>query len=279
MRLLSVMASGLCLSLHLALGYADEAPDRVVMRVTDEVMRIVRTDKQLRDGDLLVAASVVETLIAPRFDFPRLAAGVMLKDWLSASPAQRERLAEGLRTLLVQTLAVSLSSLTDEKIVLERSIVHADGRTAVVRCKVLSPGEEAVGLEYELGKVGADWMAYEMKIGGVSLTAMYREQFARVVRTRGIDGLIAALDMKNANAVRVSKVAPAAKAPNVVSLPAAVAAPAPAAPPVSPAKAAAATQRRVDSPRRPEYSGLRTAVKGPCVYKSVMSDEDIANCR
>lgn len=274
--------------LHFASSHAEESPDRLVMRVTDEVMRIVRTDKQVRDGDLIVAASVVETLIAPRFDFPRLTAGVLSKAWLSASPAQQEQLAGGLRTMLIQTLAVALGSLTDERIVLDGSIVQPDGKTAIVRCKVLSPGDEPVGLEYELAKIGTDWKAYEMKIGGVSLTAMYREQFAPFVRSRGIDGLISALEKKNATAVRTSKAVPVAKAPAAPQPLAVPVASQPVPPAVLPAHvetplpspiAKADTPRRIAPPRQQDEPRPPTTKTGPCVYKPVMTDVDMANCR
>jgi phospholipid transport system substrate-binding protein len=292
-----------------ASSYADEAPDRLVMRVTDEVMKVVRTNKQLRNGDLVVAASVTETLIARHFDFPRLTAGVLPSAWLSASPSQQERLTREFRTMLIQTLAVTLSSLTDERIVLDGSTVSPDGKAVIVRCKVLSPGDEAVSLEYEFAKTGNDWKAHEMKIGGVSLIATYRRQFAQVVRTQGVNGLISVLEKKNAAAVRVSEAAAEAKAPPVPQPPTVPVASPPvptgvlpahietsrpnpvAAAPVAPSttgqdrdgraknRAKVDIPRRVAPPRRQDETNLLTTTKGPCVYKPVMTDEDIANCR
>ena len=270
-------------------SYADDAPDRIVMRITDEVMRIVRSDKQLRSRDLIVAASVAETLIAPRFDFPRLAAGALSQAWPSASPAQQERLADEVRTMLIQTLSVTLTSITDEKIVLDRSIVRADGKEATVRCKVLSPGDEPVGLEYELVWTGADWKAYEMRIGGVSLTAMYREQFAPIIRRRGIDGLISVLEKKNSTAVRSAKAVPAAKPP-ISPAPEVATASQPSAAVASqtvahvPPSSQIETARPVLSmgraqPRPQNATQKRTTVTGPCIFKPVMTDQDIANCR
>jgi phospholipid transport system substrate-binding protein len=182
---------------HFTSGYAEESPDRIVMRVTDEVMKLVRTDKQLRNGDLVKATTVVETLIAPHFDFSRLTAGVLPKTWPSASPSQQDRVTREFRTMLVRTLALALSTLTDERIVFDTSIVPPNGKEAMVRCRVLSPGEEAEGLEYALEKSENGWKAHDMKVGGVSLLAMYREQFAPIVRTQGIDGLISILEQKN----------------------------------------------------------------------------------
>jgi phospholipid transport system substrate-binding protein len=198
--LLRGLIAALVLAFHLGPSYADESPDGLVMRVTDEVMKVVRTDKQLRNGDMAVAAKVTETLIAPHFDFPRVTAEVLSKAWTSASQSQKDRVTREFRALLIRTLAVTLSSLTDERIVLDGSTLRPDGKVATVRCRVLSAGDEAVGLEYELAKTENDWKAHEMKIGGVSLLAMYREQFARIVRSEGIDGLISVLERKNADA-------------------------------------------------------------------------------
>ena len=194
-----VIAAGV-LIFHFASGYAEESPDGIVMRVTDEVMNIVRTDKQLRNADLARATTVVETLVAPHIDFSRLAAELLPSAWPSASPSQRERVTREIRTFLVRTLAVSVSTLTNERIVFDTATIAADGKEAVVRCKVLSPGDQTEGLEYALEKSESGWKVHEMKVGGVSLFAIYREQFAPIVRAQGVDGLISALEKKNSAA-------------------------------------------------------------------------------
>jgi phospholipid transport system substrate-binding protein len=46
-------------------------------------------------------------------------------------------------------------------------------------------------------KTAAGWKVYDVMVGGVSLVANYRTEFANVVRESGIDGLIKNLSAKN----------------------------------------------------------------------------------
>jgi phospholipid transport system substrate-binding protein len=147
-----------------------------------------------------VATKVVETIIAPHIDFSRLAADLLPNAWPSATTAQQERVTREIGTFLVRILAISVSTLTNEKIVLDTSVIAPNGKEATVRCKVLSPGDPTEGLEYALEKNGSDWKVHDMMVGGVSLFGVYREQFAPIVRAQGIDGLISVLEKKNSAA-------------------------------------------------------------------------------
>jgi phospholipid transport system substrate-binding protein len=46
-------------------------------------------------------------------------------------------------------------------------------------------------------KTPTGWKVYDVMVGGVSLVANYRTEFASVVRSSGIDGLIKDLHTKN----------------------------------------------------------------------------------
>ena len=46
-------------------------------------------------------------------------------------------------------------------------------------------------------KTAQGWKVYDVRVGGVSLVANYRSEFATAVRSSGIDGLIKDLQTKN----------------------------------------------------------------------------------
>ncbi|MNC85930.1 Toluene tolerance, Ttg2 [compost metagenome] len=46
-------------------------------------------------------------------------------------------------------------------------------------------------------KTANGWKVYDVMVGGVSLVANYRTEFANMVRASGIDGLIKDLQTKN----------------------------------------------------------------------------------
>ena len=67
-------------------------------------------------------------------------------------------------------------------------------------------GREPVTLEYDMEKSPSGWKAYDVRVGGVSLVANYRTEFANEIRASGIDGLIKGLAAKNkASTARAEK--------------------------------------------------------------------------
>ena len=54
-------------------------------------------------------------------------------------------------------------------------------------------------------KTANGWKVYDVMVGGVSLVANYRTEFANTVRTSGIDGLIKDLQKKNQSLEKSAK--------------------------------------------------------------------------
>jgi len=66
-----------------------------------------------------------------------------------------------------------------------------------VNVRVLQPGAQPVAIDYSMEKTAAGWKCYDVAVGGVSLVANYRTEFANSVRNSGVDGLIKELQTKN----------------------------------------------------------------------------------
>ena len=86
---------------------AQEAPDAMVKRVSQEVLQIVKTDPLVQAGNEARIREVVEVKLLPNFDFTRMTALAMGRNWRAASPEQQQRLVDEFRTLLVRTYALS----------------------------------------------------------------------------------------------------------------------------------------------------------------------------
>ena len=96
---------------------ADEAPDALVKRVTDEVLTIVRSDKDIQSGNSKKAIELVEAKVLPHFNFMRMTSLAVGKDWAKASPDQKKRLAKEFETLLVRTYSNALTAYRSQTIV------------------------------------------------------------------------------------------------------------------------------------------------------------------
>ena len=84
-------------------AWAQEAPDVLVKRVAEEVLTTIRSDKDLQAGNQAKVKQLIETKLAPNFDFGRMTALAVGRNWASATPEQQKQLIDQFRTLLVRT--------------------------------------------------------------------------------------------------------------------------------------------------------------------------------
>jgi len=202
-----------CISLNLWLiaallfaggARAQETPDGLVRSVTSEVLAIIQKDKELQSGSTRRAAEVIESKVLPNFNFGRMTALAVGRDWNKATPEQKELLAREFRTLLVRTYSNALTQFRGRSIEVKPLRMQPGDMEVVVRTVVLQPGAKPVELDYSLEKLGNDWKVYDVIVAGVSLVTNYRTTFVQEVRNNGVDGLIRVLAAKNSMAEKKS---------------------------------------------------------------------------
>ena len=92
---------------------AEVSPDTLVDNTAQEVLSIVRQDKELRAGNMAKILDLVEAKVLPHFNFTRMTRLAMGKNWNKATPQQQEELVKEFRTLLVRTYSNALSTYSD----------------------------------------------------------------------------------------------------------------------------------------------------------------------
>lgn len=173
------------------------SPDALVQQVTDDVLTIVRQDKDIQSGDTGKALKLVETKVLPYFDFQRMTALAVGRNWSKATPEQKQRLSEEFKTLLVRTYSNALTSYKDQTISYRPSQIEAGETDVIVKTEVRQPGSKPIPLNYALQKQSGGWKVYDVMVSGVSLVTNYRGSFANEVRSNGIAGLIQMLSDRN----------------------------------------------------------------------------------
>jgi phospholipid transport system substrate-binding protein len=119
--------------------------------------------------------------------------------WRKATAEQKTKLIHEFRTLLVRTYASALTSYRDEKFEFLPLRAKPTDTDVTVKVRVLKPGRQPIAIDYDMEKTAAGWKCYNVYVAGVSLVLNYRTEFANEIRKNGIDGLIEALDKKNAH--------------------------------------------------------------------------------
>ena len=181
-------------------SFAQEAPDALVKRTSGEVLQIVRTDPKVQAGDQQRIREVIETKLLPNFDFERMTALAMGRNWNKATPEQQKLLVDQFRTLLVRTYSGALSQYKDQTIDFKPLRADPAAADVVVRSEVVRSGQAPVQIDYGMTRTPAGWKAYDVIVGGVSLVTNYRDEFNEQIRNGGVDGLIRTLGDKNKGA-------------------------------------------------------------------------------
>ena len=173
------------------------APDVLARVVTDEVVKILRTDKELAAGNQKKVAEIIETKVAPHFEFTSMTRLAMGRNWKQATPEQHKALSQEFRTLLVRTYTTAFTQYKDQTIEY-RPVKLAPGESdVVVKSLIKQPSGQPVSVDYRMEKTDTGWKVYDVKIEGISLVENYRNTFNSEVQRSGIDGLIKSLADKN----------------------------------------------------------------------------------
>lgn len=193
----SMLIAAACLFLGPVADAQDTTPDVLVKNVTSEVLTILRQDKDIQSGSQKRAVELVETKVLPHFNFSRMTALAVGRDWRQASPDQQKALTDEFRTLLVRTYSNALTAYKNQTVSYKPFRMQPADTDVTVRTQVIQPGSEPVSIDYSLEKGANGWKVYDVVVGGVSLVTNYRDSFAAEVRKNGIDGLIKSLQTKN----------------------------------------------------------------------------------
>jgi phospholipid transport system substrate-binding protein len=169
----------------------------LVKGVTQDVIAIVKQDKDIQSGNTKKTIALVEQKVLPHFNFTRMTALAMGINWRKATPDQQQMLIDQFRTLLVRTYSTALTSYRNQAIDFKPLRAQPADTDVTVRSEVRQSGAEAVTIDYSMEKTPSGWKVYDVVVGGVSLVTTYRETFANEVRNAGVDGLIKTLSDKN----------------------------------------------------------------------------------
>ena len=178
---------------------ADEAPDALIKRLSDDVLGAIKADKSLQSGDVARIVALVDSRIMPNVNFTRMTASAVGPAWRQATPEQQKRLQDEFKTLLVRTYAGALSQIADEAVSVKPLRAQPTDTEVVVRSEIRGRGDP-IQLDYRMEKTpgqGAGWKIFNLNVLGVWLVETYRSQFAQEINAKGVDGLITTLSERN----------------------------------------------------------------------------------
>jgi phospholipid transport system substrate-binding protein len=175
----------------------ETAPDELVRTTSQDVISIIKQDKDLRGGNQKKLLELVDAKVLPHFDFVRMTRLAVGKNWRAASPEQQQALVREFRNLLVRTYSSALTNYKDQQIEVRPVKLGSNDTEITVRTNVIQSGAQPVDINYTMEKTPQGWKVFDVTIAGVSLVTNYRSTFDREIADGGVDGLIKSLTEKN----------------------------------------------------------------------------------
>jgi len=173
------------------------SPDELVKKTAEDVLNIIKTDKEIQKGNKEKIYKLAEEKILPNFDFEKVARLVLGRAWRSASEKHKKEFIVEFKTLLLKTYAVALSKYKDQTIEFKPTRMSDTDEIVVVKSEISQSGGQPIRVNYALSKNSGNWLVFDIVIEGVSLVTNYRSQFSSEIKRNGMDTLIKKLSNKN----------------------------------------------------------------------------------
>lgn len=184
---------------------AVSAPDALIRNTVDEVISVIKQDKDIQAGDEKKILALVDAKVLPHFDFMRMTQLAVGKYWRTATPEQKQALVTEFRNMLVRTYTKVFTVYRDQTVDVKPFKMAPDTNDeATVKTIISKPGSQLTLVDYEMKKAADGWKVFDISIEGVSMVMSYRGTFASKIQESGIDGLIKTLSDKNVNAANVA---------------------------------------------------------------------------
>ena len=137
----------------------------------------------------------LEPIIRRTFDIASMVRLSVGSSWASLTDAQRQQMAESFGRYISAIYADRFDSYAGRKLQVTGEQPNAVG--VMVRSQIVKANGELVKVDCMMRRNGDSWLISDIYLdGAISEVAARRSEFAAILKSQGIDGLIAALNRK-----------------------------------------------------------------------------------
>jgi phospholipid transport system substrate-binding protein len=137
----------------------------------------------------------LEPVIRRSFDIATMARLSVGSSWARLTEPQREQMTESYGRYISAIYAERFDSYEGQKLQVTDEQPGAAG--VMVRSQIVKANGEPVKVDYLMRRTGEAWLIADIYLdGAISEVATRHSEFAAILRSQGIDGLIAALNRK-----------------------------------------------------------------------------------
>ncbi|MBW1952006.1 MAG: ABC transporter substrate-binding protein [Deltaproteobacteria bacterium] len=169
-------------------------PTDYVKRIMQKVMAIQNDPALAGPAHQDARARAIRQIIKENFDFPMMARDSLGPTYQRLSGAQAREFEQTFASLFQDSYTrLVLNFLKQETIQYHQESQQGDRaqvKTTIVRIN------ETIPVEYLMHSRSRSWVLYDVKVDGVSILKTYKDQFARVIRSKSFPFLLNRMKMQ-----------------------------------------------------------------------------------
>ena len=164
------------------------AATRFVEQKQRELQQAIRVSKDTKSDPKLLA--IFDSML----NYDRLTHEALKQHWDEITPEQRVEVTSLLKQLVQNSYRKNLRDPGNYGIDYLGEHSAKDGTLVQTRTSnKKNPREKPLSIDYVVEQVGGRWLVHDVVTDGVSLVRNYRRQFSRIIKKKGIDGLMTQL--------------------------------------------------------------------------------------
>jgi phospholipid transport system substrate-binding protein len=137
----------------------------------------------------------IEPMVLRVFDIPLMTRLAVGPDWAGLTEAQRQQVSQAFGRYITAIYAERFDSYSGERLQVIGEQPSAGG--TIITSQIVKSNGQPVNVNYLMRQNGGAWQIADVYLDGtISELATRRSEFAAILRTQGINGLIATLNTK-----------------------------------------------------------------------------------
>lgn len=192
-RLGFVSAAALVLLLAPAEVWPGQPTEQLRTQI-DRVVRVLENPELKEESKVKARRAAVRKIANDIFDFSETAKRSLARHWPPRTPAEREEFIALFADLLERSYISKIEVYGGEKIGYLGETIEGD--LATVRTKIVTKQQTEIPIDYRMLRRGEKWLVYDIIIEGVSLIAIYRTQFNKIITTSSYQELVKKMKTK-----------------------------------------------------------------------------------
>lgn len=202
-----MVASVIALSTFVSsIAMASTSPYVLMQQTADKLFGNIKANQSKIKNDPNYLRTIVRNDLMPHVHVKYAGQLVLGKNLSSATDAQKEAFFNAFGQFIEQSYAQALTLYSNQKVEIESEKPVGDKSLVSIRVNVLQ-GNQPVKLDFKWRKNSrtGEWQAYDMAAEGVSMVATKQNEWAGILRQKGIDALTAQVAQSAKQPITLSK--------------------------------------------------------------------------